>query len=77
MYLNKRCDLPQNDVGVQAALEALEHRSSQSNGNQDNEDRTVPLVGHFTFRRSSALDLLLRFQRKRPAATCGRAVLLN
>jgi hypothetical protein len=48
--------------------------SSQSNRRQNHEDRTVRLLGHFTLRRSSALDLLLRPQRKWPAAHVGSGV---
>jgi len=50
--------------------------SLQSN-RTNHEDRTVCLLGHFTFRRSSALDLLLRPQRKWPSGDRGGTVLLG
>jgi hypothetical protein len=51
-------------------------RSSQSN-RTNHEDRTVCILGHFTLRRSSALDLLLRPQRKWPSGARSRTVLLG
>ena len=50
--------------------------SLQSN-RTNHEDRTVCLLGHFTFRRSSALDLLLRPQRKWPSGDRDGTVLLG
>ena len=50
--------------------------SLQSN-RTNHEDRTVCLLGHFTLRRSSALDLLLRPQRKWPSGDRGGTVLLG
>ena len=48
------------------------------NQNRNNhEDRAIRLLGHFTFRWSSALDLLLRPQRKWLAGGHGGAVLLG
>src|SRR6201981_1191321 len=50
--------------------------SLQSN-RTNHEDRTVCLLGHFTLRRSSALDLLLRPQRRWPSGDRGGIVLLR
>ena len=58
-----------------------QHKSATTAGRNQNrtnhEDRAIRLLGHFTFRWSSALDLLLRPQRKWPARDRGGAVLLG
>ena len=45
--------------------------AARNQNRTNHEDRAIRLLGHFTFRRGSALDLLLRPQRKWPSGDRG------
>ena len=70
----RRC-YTQDERGKRRRTVAPREIEQEARPDHDNhENRTVPLLGHFALRGSSALDLLLRPQRKQPAGNGGGGV---